>query len=63
MKWNKLIIGNPQIITDAFCDQLVESQQCTTVFTINFEAEAIQEVTSNPSLLKATALRMQVNGN
>lgn len=62
-KWNKLIIHSPQIVTGEFSDQLVERHQCTTVFVTPFEAEAIQEAPSNPSVIKVTALRMQVNGD
>lgn len=61
MKWNKLIIHSQTLIV--FCDQLVERHQCAIVFTVNFKAEDIQEVTSNPSLVKVTTLRMQVNGD
>lgn len=45
-----------------FCDQTVDYKQCAFVSMLNFKAEAIREVTSNPSLVKVKALRMQVNG-
>lgn len=58
-----MIIHSTQLVADVFSDQRVEHHQCTTVFMLTFEAVAIQEVTSNPSLGKVTALRMQVNGD
>lgn len=41
----------------------MEHHQRNTAFIVAFKAEAIQEVLSNPSLVKVVPLRMQVNGD
>lgn len=40
----------------------MEHRQRNTAFIMTFKTEAIQEVASNPSLVKVVALRMQANG-